>query len=70
MRVTAMKLRRIGMGLTQFSLAGRTGINASRISLIETEEVRPRKDEIEKLSKILGDQRDIFPHLRDGQKEN
>ena len=53
----ARVLRRV----SQYVIALKTGIQQSRISLIENELVKPKKDEKEKLAKALGVQvKDIF----------
>lgn len=48
-----LKEARFKRGLAQFDLRIRSGIHQSKISLIETGRLIPRKDEIEKLTKAL-----------------
>ena len=53
MAASALKHRRIDHGLTLFDLGRKTTINPGRLSQIERRLVRPRRDEVERLSKAL-----------------
>jgi DNA-binding XRE family transcriptional regulator len=56
--------------VTQPLLALKTDIQQSRLSLIENELVRPRKEEMEKIAQALGVQvQDIFPHKEQNNEE-
>ena len=48
-----LKEARFKRGLAQFDLRIRSGIHQSKISLMETGRIVPRKDEVEKLAKAL-----------------
>ncbi len=48
-----LKVARIDKGLSQWDLAGETGIPNYRISLIETGRAQPKPEELEALAKAL-----------------
>ena len=53
MAASALKHRRIDYGLTLFALGRKTIIHPGRLSQIERRLVKPRKDDVERLSKAL-----------------
>jgi transcriptional regulator with XRE-family HTH domain len=64
MSLIANRLRdvRVLKRITQIQLRLSTGINQSKISLIENGYVKPREDEKKRLARVLGvEPQDIFP---------
>ena len=58
-KLTPMKLRRMGLGLRQVDIVLNTGIHTSRLSAIENELVTPSERELELVENYLsGVQRD------------
>ena len=65
------KLRdtRVLRRISQMALMLSTGINATKISWIERGYIKPKREEVIKLSKALGVQpRDIFPESKGSEK--
>jgi len=50
----ALKLARVAQGRTQLEIANAAGLSRVRLSMIETANVAPRPDELERLKAALG----------------
>jgi len=51
---TKIKIKRIERGITQWELAKMIGIHPTTMSLFETGKIKPSKETLEKIAKILG----------------
>ena len=51
--ITDLKLERIRIGLKQVELARLTGIDRSRLSMIENSWIDPKPEEIQKIKKVI-----------------
>ena len=51
--ITDLKLERIRIGLKQVELARLTGIDRSRLSMIENSWIAPKAEEIQKIKKAI-----------------
>jgi len=62
MSLSLLRLARLDKGLTQFLLARETGIPASRLSLMERDQLNPKEKEKQVLARVLGRRVDeLFP---------
>ncbi len=52
-RLTTLKVRRMTLGLRQLDIVRATGIQPSRMSLIENEHVEPTEHELEAIERFL-----------------
>ncbi len=52
-RLTTLKVRRMTLGLRQLDIVQATGIQPSRMSLIENENVQPTERELELIENFL-----------------
>ncbi len=52
-RLTTLKVRRMTLGLRQLDIVQATGIQPSRMSLIENENVQPTERELELIERFL-----------------
>ncbi len=60
--MSRLRVIRAERKLSQILLSIQSGVHASKISLIENGLVKPREDEIKKISKVLGmEAEEIFP---------
>ena len=52
-KLTAMKMRRMSLGLRQVDVSIGTGLHASKLSAIENEHIEPTDQEWEKINAFL-----------------
>ena len=52
-RLTTLKVRRMTLGLRQLDIVRATGIQPSRMSLIENEHIEPTEHELEAIERFL-----------------
>ncbi|MBL6978160.1 MAG: helix-turn-helix transcriptional regulator [Desulfobacteraceae bacterium] len=65
-----LKVLRTMRGYTQFDLTLKTGIRQSRISLMENGYIEPKRDEHQKIAKVLGVNGKDLEFGRMGQNES